>query len=393
MFSISFGSIFSSMVAVMLLSFYGFFFITQIRHSVYRDMRLLILLLFIAGIRLLVPFNLPINITIPSEHLLIPLQDVAFCRIPGSGLFLFELVYIFIFSISLILLLTKGLKYLIFRKHVTFFTFRNTALDDSLSSRTGTNKSRTVKALYTDSQVSPFVYGILNPVIVIPYNVYSQSELQYVLDHEMTHINQKDLFYKAAFNTLTALFWWNPFIWIIRQQADNAIEISNDISLYSRMSEQEKTDYASLLVKTAKLSEQKNSHYSLSLSSHNDPLIKRRVEDILTSPPTSQSHMLYIVHILIMVLIITTSFIVTPEPYNIDNDQIGNTFDLEDDMGAAEDNTYIINAGNHYELYIAGEMIGEMDEIPDDFKDYPVYTEKPDADKNANDKNEDDKSD
>ena len=391
MFSISFGSVFSSIIAVILLSIYGFFFITQIRHSVYRDMRLLILLLFITGIRLLTPFNLPVNITIPSKHLLIPLQNIVFYRIPDSGLFLYEILFFIVFLISIVLLLIKGLNFLRFCRDVHSFVYQDKALDDFLSTRTVTNKSKNASAVYTDIH---FI-RIINPVIVIPRNVYSEKELSYILDHEIKHIDQNDLLYKAFFNVLTAFFWWNPFIWLIRQQADNAIEISNDISLYSRMNEQEKADYAALLVKTAKLSNQRNPHYSLSLGSHNDPLIKRRVEDILHSPATQNNHLLYIIHILVMTLIIITSFIVTPEPYQIEDDQIDNSFDLEEDLGANADNTYILETGDDYEkyeLFVNGESLGTFHEIPEDLKDYPVYAEKPDADENPSDNQGDNKS-
>ena len=204
MFSISFGSVFSSIIAVILLSIYGFFFITQIRHSVYRDMRLLILLLFITGIRLLTPFNLPVNITIPSKHLLIPLQNIVFYRIPDSGLFLYEILFFIVFLISIVLLLIKGLNFLRFCRDVHSFVYQDKALDDFLSTRTVTNKSKNASAVYTDIQLSPFVFGIINPVIVIPRNVYSEKELSYILDHEIKHIDQNDLLYKAFFNVLTA---------------------------------------------------------------------------------------------------------------------------------------------------------------------------------------------
>ena len=96
-----------------------------------------------------------------------------------------------------------------------------------------------------------------------------------------------------------------------------------------------------------------------------------------------------------MTLIIITSFIVTPEPYQIEDDQIDNSFDLEEDLGANADNTYILETGDDYEkyeLFVNGESLGTFHEIPEDLKDYPVYAEKPDADENPSDNQGDNKS-
>lgn len=45
-----------------------------------------------------------------------------------------------------------------------------------------------------------------------------------------------------------------------------------------------------------------------------------------------------------------------------------------------------------YELFVNGESLGTFHEIPEDFKDYPVYAEKPDADENPSDNQGDNKS-
>ena len=51
--------------------------------------------------------------------------------------------------------------------------------------------------------------------------------------------------------------------------------------------------------------------------------------------------------------------------------------DYEEDFDATAENSYIIDKGNVYDLYFNGHYVGEIYEIPDEFKDYPVYKEKP----------------
>ena len=374
---VSFGSVLSGMIAVILLSIYGYFFITHIRRPVYRDMRFLILLFLIAGIRMLLPINLPLNITIPSKSFLVDISNIAFYIIPGTHyVFMYQIVFIIVSCISLLLIIVKAIKYKNFRNKVKAFSHEDVDLSNTLSERPLNKTSEKIHARYADALISPSVYGVFHPMIIIPENVYSKDELLYVLDHELTHINQNDLLLKTIFDFMTALFWWNPFIWMIKKHADSAIEISNDISLYDKMNEQEKTDYASLLVKTEELSIHPETDYSLSLVNHCDPLIKRRVDQIL-SEPSNRNHLLLPLHISIMLLIIALSFVITVEPYEIHDDQIDGSYDLEEDMGSTDENTYIIDAEDHYELYVDGELIAKMKTIPDEFKEYPVYTEKP----------------
>ena len=371
---VSFGSVLSGIIAVVLLSIYGYFFITHIRRPIYRDMRFLIFLLLIAGIRIMMPLNLPFGITVPYNPILLPLSEVVFTPVPYTNLTVNWIITIIWITVAAILLAVKVIKYHRFVSTIEKLAYKDNELDKLLSeSKLNHNLKTTV--LFTDVKVSPFVFGLLHPTIVIPNHVYSEDELIQVIDHELTHINQHDLLLKWFFSFLSAIYWWNPFIWMIKKQADNAIELSNDISLYKKMNEEEKTDYAALLVKTANLSSKYETKHSLSLSTHNDPILKQRVNDLLNTP--EPKHTLLAMHIIIMLLIVSVSFIITPEPYGIYEDQIDGSFKLEERFDEETEDSYIIDAGDHYDLYIDGAFMCDFYEIPDEFKDYPVYKEKP----------------
>ena len=78
-----------------------------------------------------------------------------------------------------------------------------------------------------------------------------------------------------------------------------------------------------------------------------------------------------------MLVIVGTSFLVTPEPHGISEEQARGSFDLEEDLGASAENTYILDKGDHYELYVDGAFMGRFQEITEDFRAYPVYNESP----------------
>lgn len=51
---------------------------------------------------------------------------------------------------------------------------------------------------------------------------------------------------------------------------------------------------------------------------------------------------------------------------------------MDEKIGDAQEDTYILDKGDHYDLYVDGEYTCSFHEIIDDFKEYPVYKEKPD---------------
>ena len=374
--SVSFGSFLSGFFATILLSLYGYFSLTHVRRSVYWDLRVLIILFLAASARMLLPINLPINISLYSHSLLVPFSRILFFEVPGTGLFFVTFLILFSISISIILLIRRLRNRNSFRQHIQELTYSDKQLTTTLLNHPYNNTPDKITALYINTPVSPFVFGILNPVIVLPYGIYTEREQSYILQHELTHIRQHDLFVKEIFDLLTALFWWNPFLHMLQKHLTDAIELSNDVALFQTMNENEKLDYASLLLKTAPLAEAKGKQQILTLSTHADPILRRRVEDIISIKPPARS--LLLLHVCILLLITSLSFLITPEPSSISEEAAHGSYDLEQDLGATEENTYIIDKGDHYELYVNGEFLGEFQNISEDFQNYPIYSERPD---------------
>lgn len=372
---VSFGSCLSGLIATVLLSLYGCFFLKHARRSVYWDLRVLILLFLVAGARMLLPVNLPLNYSYYSHTLLVPISIVAFYVEPHTHLFLAEILGGLLLTVSVFLLVRRWREHRRFREHVHALTKHDAALDGLIAEHTASFRCHKAAAVYIDAPVSPFVFGLLHPTIVLPVGVYTDEELGQILEHELTHIRQHDLLVKEVFGVLTALFWWNPFMWILRRQLDDAIELSNDVALYQRMGETDKLDYASLLVKTAGLSGEADTKQALALSTHSDPILQRRVREILDTH--SPQKPLLVLHLCVMLVIVGASFVVTPEPHGISEEQARGTFDLEEDLGATSQNTFILDKGDHYELYVDGKFMGRFQEITEDFRAYPVYKEAP----------------
>lgn len=60
---------------------------------------------------------------------------------------------------------------------------------------------------------SPFVLGIIKPVIYLPYEV-GEADLTHIIAHEKAHIARKDHWWKPLGFLLLAIYWFNPVLWL-----------------------------------------------------------------------------------------------------------------------------------------------------------------------------------
>ena len=107
---------------------------------------------------------------------------------------------------------------------------------------------------------SPFVAGLLSPIIYIPSHLsecLSRKEYEAVLAHEIEHIRNRDVFIRFVLDIITSIFWWIPTKWL-RNRIEEGQEISCDYQcrkygVYS-------VDLASAICKAAKHAQNQPPH-------------------------------------------------------------------------------------------------------------------------------------
>jgi len=98
---------------------------------------------------------------------------------------------------------------------------------------------------------APFASGLLRPVVILPESCdqWDASERRAVLRHELAHIGQRDLLFRALAEVAVAVYWLIPFIWMARRQLILAQERAADDSVLDAGCAA--TDYANLLASLA----------------------------------------------------------------------------------------------------------------------------------------------
>ena len=193
------------------------------------------ILSLILAIRLIIPYSIQLpkapafNLAIPSFLPVLWAVGIALCLLFQTG------------------------KYLYFRK---------TLLSDSLSvSGEKALSDRVRKELFIDKEIpvlrsgkisSPMLLGFGKPVIFLPLQDYSETELMMIFRHELMHYKRKDPYKKLFFGAVAAVQWFNPFAWLIMRECSGSLEALCDSEVTKNRDNSYKRDYCYLLLKTGK---------------------------------------------------------------------------------------------------------------------------------------------
>ncbi len=105
--------------------------------------------------------------------------------------------------------------------------------------------------LTSDELASPISWGLLRPVILLNSEaVEASGEAEAIISHELAHVARMDWIKLLLARVATALFWFNPLVWILAREAHQLREEAADDSVLA--ADIVDTDYAQLLVGVAR---------------------------------------------------------------------------------------------------------------------------------------------
>ena len=107
-------------------------------------------------------------------------------------------------------------------------------------------------ALLTSNDLSsPISWGVMRPVIVLNDRaVEAAGEAEAIIAHELAHVARMDWVKLLLARVATALFWFNPLVWLLAREAHQLREEAADDAVLD--ADIVDTDYAQLLVGVAR---------------------------------------------------------------------------------------------------------------------------------------------
>lgn len=323
---------------------------------------------FLFMFRLLVPFEFGYTITIPSKKMLPVVKD--FFGYPLITIFQQEItvlnVLVFIWVVGSLFKVT-----LLFRDYRKIKQFIRLTPDHTIKNSSEFQAVHSFKVVETLD--SPVVVGLRRPIVLLPKIDFSDKELDYILRHEALHISNLDLFVKYFYELLIVIYWWNPLMYLFREQMDNVIELKTDEQLIEQLTYEERIEYVQTLVKVREnqVKKRKVGNYAFSFSYGTQNQLLFRTRNILETKRRKYSG-LTLLSVAVVGLFFSTSIIF--EPYRIKDEHIGESFAI-----TKEANYLVKTAKDQYELYLNGQFLTvltqqQLDENQD-FQKLMIYTE------------------
>lgn len=353
----------------------------------YFNIDLFLLSSLVILLRFLLPFEFPFTVSVPVKWGLSYLYDLFVMleiNILGHPINIFT---IFMIAWYIGILICGSRLFLQFTTIRQRYRLREAAPDSDayaiLHKITSCHqKSRTVFRIYiTPRNITPFIYGIFHPVIVLPDSVHSKEELFYILSHETAHYYNHHTLYKFLCSLLEVIYFWNPLVKIFVKEINRIIEISVDSKVIAPLEPLGRLDYSKSLTSMARtLAEKKTTPaftatYNpakaagsrLNKSPKTKSSLSQRIQMIIGSPDkikTLAPNGLVSSLLLIGALMISLVFVF--EPYRIPSKYEEGTFNSD-----SRNLFYIANDDGTYDLYLEDKYLMTESEISD--SKVPIY--------------------
>ena len=218
---------------------------------------------------------------------------------------------------------------------------------------------------------TPVIFGIRKPRIVVPQMELSEEEWQHILNHETAHYYHGDLWAKMIIELLCIVYWWNPFVYLLKKQLSKALEIHIDLTVTKPMSEIERIEYLECLLKIAKMRADKESNkLALTFGSESSYTLSQRVHIVFAdfNQKTNVNLKSVFMAVVPVILLLILSFLFVFEPYSISPRDAAHTVAL------TSETAYLVqNQDKGYDVYLDDQYFGTVTEIKDSFSGLPIY--------------------
>ena len=208
---------------------------------------------------------------------------------------------------------------------------------------------------------APLTFGALRPTVVLSPGL-GGAELDCVLAHEGVHASRRDNLWHYAMAVVTAIYWWNPAVWLMSHLLRRDIELSCDRAALRKLGMDRRAEYARALVFLATQAEG-----PAFCQMFGRKAAEERIVSIMKFKKTS---IIGVIFTLILMLAVTTAFASEP------------TVPVDDDQGQPVYFTYApTEDGVVGEVMAEGEMscggaaVVSYNVLSSDYVDVDVITE------------------
>ena len=149
--------------------------------------------------------------------------------------------------VAVVLLFRYAYKYVRSIKGIKDTFMDDEELSEILKGIQGDRNAHRIKIVRNSYIDTPISAGVMKQYIVIPKYANGQN-VYYMVRHELSHIQNGDLILKMFLNILCCILWFNPFVYLLRRDIGQAIEVRCDKKVTADMDDEKKAEYLEMIL-------------------------------------------------------------------------------------------------------------------------------------------------
>lgn len=219
--------------------------------------------------------------------------------------------------------------------------------------------------VYKSQHISrPCAAGIVNKKIFLPDRTYTEKQKEYILMHEIVHHKNQDLVIKLFCNILCAVYWWNPFVYLLKKDLNQSLELRCDQGVIKYLDCGEKSEYLQVILDEFKYAlddRKKTNEYLVSIvDSCFDTILERFQMVSVKKHNTSIGKRLILIGITAIIILCSYSFVIQSEFE-------APTTEMSEAIYFDESNSYIVQKKSGEYQLVTPEEVFDIDVDEADF--------------------------
>lgn len=168
-----------------------------------------------------------------------------------------------------------------------YFLISNRKLKSSISHMERLHEDCPLPVVVSNEVVSPCLFGLLHPHILLNYKVKEDEELyRQTIRHELSHYTQKDHIWTCFRIVLCIIYWWNPLVWIGAACSKEDAELACDCRVTRNMEKGERKAYGCALIRLQEYAQEAPTFLCGSSYMAGGNGLKKRIASIARIPHT-----------------------------------------------------------------------------------------------------------
>ena len=228
--------------------------------------------------------------------------------------------------------------------------------------------------LIQDDEIdTPLLLGFFKPIILLPNIDFTENEFHTIFLHECSHFYNKDIWTKFVTEIVCAIYWWNPFVYLLRRDLKQVLELHCDAYVVSQLNEDFRIPYIRSIIKICRQDRKTQQFpvFSVGMTNANkytDKLFEQRTDIILEYQPLPNKKALLVKcgYLLLTIIIFVASFSFVAQP-QFDMQSVLSQDEVSEFPYIFSNNTFIVEDENgDFKLFVDNEFI---EIIPKDARD------------------------